>query len=299
MLSRVKEASRKYAQPRSDYIHPLFGLSGEVLTQDWSVDHPHHRGIYWAWPEVDYGTNRGDLHALQTVFARPTGRYKLQGGSDFAQVEAENNWLWEDHEPIVQELTLIRAYRSEAGKGRIIDLVFEFRALKDGVTVARRHTNAYGGLNIRLVTPQSQAIFSFTDPETAVPRRAWSDLSGLFGNGVPAGLTLLQSARNPDYPGDWIQYPHLAWCQPAFPAVGSRFPLRRDKPLVLSFRLWVHAGLKPADDFADYGGKRGLGALAIGNPKMKVHKACIAKLFERNDLVLDTDGVYSIAKQLI
>jgi len=58
-------------------------------------------------------------------------------------------------------------------------------------------------------------------------------------------------------------------------------------------------GLKPADDFADYGGKRGLGALAIGNPKMKVHKACIAKLFERNNLVLDTDGVYSIAKQLI
>jgi methylenetetrahydrofolate/methylenetetrahydromethanopterin dehydrogenase (NADP+) len=58
-------------------------------------------------------------------------------------------------------------------------------------------------------------------------------------------------------------------------------------------------GIKPGDDFAEYNGKRALGALAIGNPKMKVHKACIAKLFERNDLVLDTDGVYSIAKQLI
>jgi hypothetical protein len=58
-------------------------------------------------------------------------------------------------------------------------------------------------------------------------------------------------------------------------------------------------GIKPADDFADYNGKRALGALAIGNPKMKVHKACIEKLFERNDLVLDIDGVYSIAKQLL
>jgi methylenetetrahydrofolate/methylenetetrahydromethanopterin dehydrogenase (NADP+) len=58
-------------------------------------------------------------------------------------------------------------------------------------------------------------------------------------------------------------------------------------------------GIKPGDDFAEYDGKRALGALAIGNPKMKVHKACIAKLFERNDLVLDTEGVYAIAKQLI
>jgi methylenetetrahydrofolate/methylenetetrahydromethanopterin dehydrogenase (NADP+) len=58
-------------------------------------------------------------------------------------------------------------------------------------------------------------------------------------------------------------------------------------------------GIRPADDFAEYAGRRALGALAIGNPKMKVHKACIAKLFERNDLVLDTEGVYSIAKQLL
>ncbi len=58
-------------------------------------------------------------------------------------------------------------------------------------------------------------------------------------------------------------------------------------------------GIKPGDDFAEYDGKRVLGALAIGNPKMKVHKACIARLFERNDLVLDTEGVYSIAKQFI
>jgi hypothetical protein len=58
-------------------------------------------------------------------------------------------------------------------------------------------------------------------------------------------------------------------------------------------------GIKPGDDFTEYDGKRALGALAIGNPKMKVHKTCIAKLFEKNDLVLDTEGVYSIAKQLI
>ena len=52
------------------------------------------------------------------------------------------------------------------------------------------------------------------------------------------------------------------------------------------------------DDFAERDGKRVLGALAIGGPKMKVHKACVRRLFESNDAILDVDGVYEIAKGL-
>lgn len=58
-------------------------------------------------------------------------------------------------------------------------------------------------------------------------------------------------------------------------------------------------GTKATDDFAERDGKQVLGALAVGNPKMKVHKACIRRLFERNDLVLDVEGVYAIAKELL
>jgi len=42
-----------------------------------------------------------------------------------------------------------------------------------------------------------------------------------------------------------------------------------------------------------------LGALAIGNLKMKVHKACIARLFERNDLVLDAETIADVARELM
>jgi methylenetetrahydrofolate/methylenetetrahydromethanopterin dehydrogenase (NADP+) len=56
---------------------------------------------------------------------------------------------------------------------------------------------------------------------------------------------------------------------------------------------------KATDDMADYDGKRVLGALAIGGPKMKVHKTCVRRLFESNDAVLDTDAVYEIAKELV
>jgi hypothetical protein len=58
-------------------------------------------------------------------------------------------------------------------------------------------------------------------------------------------------------------------------------------------------GTGAQDDFEDYDGKRVLGALAIGGPKMKVHKACVRRLFESNDATLDVDGVYEIAKELV
>jgi hypothetical protein len=40
------------------------------------------------------------------------------------------------------------------------------------------------------------------------------------------------------------------------------------------------------------------GALGVGGLKMKIHKACIARLFERNDLVLDAETIAEVAKEL-
>jgi methylenetetrahydrofolate/methylenetetrahydromethanopterin dehydrogenase (NADP+) len=58
-------------------------------------------------------------------------------------------------------------------------------------------------------------------------------------------------------------------------------------------------GTKATDDLTEYDGKLVLGALAIGGPKMKVHKACVRRLFASNDQVLDTDAVYAVAKDLV
>jgi len=58
-------------------------------------------------------------------------------------------------------------------------------------------------------------------------------------------------------------------------------------------------GTSADDELEDYDGKRVLGALAIGGPKMKVHRTCVQRLFESNEAILDVDGVYEIAKELL
>jgi len=252
ILKDVQPSNLIYAKARSNYIHPLYGLNGQELTRDWSLDHPHHRGIYWAWPEVDYRGERGDLHALQRVFARPTGKYSLTHGAAFAQITAENLWRWDDREPIVREQTVIRAYRADR-RGRCIDLEFKFTALDEEVAIARRGTDQYGGcLNIRFADVKNQRMTTFT-AATGKPKMAWADLSGTFGEGAPvAGVTILQAPDNPQYPGDWVNFPDLNWLQPTFPAAKARWHLRKDEPLSLRFRLWIHPGETPSDAaFAD------------------------------------------------
>ena len=58
-------------------------------------------------------------------------------------------------------------------------------------------------------------------------------------------------------------------------------------------------GIEAGDDLVEREGKLVLGALGIGGKKMKTHKACVLRLFERSDLVFNADGVYAVAKEIV
>lgn len=57
-------------------------------------------------------------------------------------------------------------------------------------------------------------------------------------------------------------------------------------------------GVEATDDGTVREGIPAFGALGIGGLKMKAHKAAVARLFERNDLVLDAEQIYDLAATL-
>jgi methylenetetrahydrofolate/methylenetetrahydromethanopterin dehydrogenase (NADP+) len=57
-------------------------------------------------------------------------------------------------------------------------------------------------------------------------------------------------------------------------------------------------GVQPTDKGTERDGVLCYGALGVGDTKMKLHKAAVARLFERNDQVLDAVEVYELAKTL-
>lgn len=234
-----------YAVARSNYIHPLHGLDGASLTSDWNKDHPHHRGIYWAWPEVGYKGETGDLHALQRVWARPTGKIETRSADGWAEIEAENRWMWEDQTPIVRETAIIRAWQTGT-QGRWIDLTLRFEALDDGITLARRGTKQYGGLNIRMAKIEDQQFLHHADPEGTSPRMAWQLAAGRWpGCAGPSSVTVFEKTGNPGYPAEVIEFPAIPWFQPTFPHAETRHLLEKTRPLTLRYRFWIHGGEAP------------------------------------------------------
>ncbi len=57
-------------------------------------------------------------------------------------------------------------------------------------------------------------------------------------------------------------------------------------------------GVDVGDKGAERDGVICYGALGVGGTKMKIHRAAIARLFERNDQVLDAEQVYAIAESI-
>jgi hypothetical protein len=56
--------------------------------------------------------------------------------------------------------------------------------------------------------------------------------------------------------------------------------------------------VEPTDKTTKRGDLVCYGALGVGGTKMKLHKAAIGKLFTANNLVLDADEIYALAKEL-
>ena len=252
---------------RGDYIQPLFGPDGEAITDDYSQNHPHHRGASWAWPITRWKDEARDLWAVKilpgftgAVWSRPVAMHRVEAGPVWAVVEAECVWKWGDRDPIVREDVLIRAFRSTARR-RFVDVQVRLTALVDEVSIGGRPHASYGGFSVRSFPefPERQ-IRMHIDPPGAAPRRAWYHLTGRFPGGKgPAGMVLLESVTNPDYPNQPQtneggtkpgEYPPWRSVQPAWP--GDReVPLPKGKTLTLDYRLWIHPGALSEDEIID------------------------------------------------
>lgn len=224
---------------RGDYLSPLYGPNGEVLTDDYPVDHPHHRGVWWSWPVTRWRDEVFDIWAVVGVHARPVALRRAEAGPVLAVLEAENVWKWRDRDPIVREEVTLRAFR-QVERCRTVDVEVRLTALAEGVAIGGRPHAGYGGFALRAAPCQERQITLHLDPDPTLPRKAWIDYSGLFAGGQePSGVAIFESVDNPDYPNPQHQYPECNCVMPAFP--GDReVPLPPGQTLGLKYRLWIH-----------------------------------------------------------
>lgn len=234
---------KDHRRTRACYVHPLYGLRGEVLTEDFPKDHYHHHGLFWAWPHIVIEGKEHDLWAGATIrqeFVRWLARLT---GPVCAVLGVENGWYVGSKKVMVERIWFW-VYRADAGKHRTLDIALYLEPTDQPVTLWGAPEKSYGGLTVRFA-PSSRSETEITVPtgrttdDLLDTRLKWADFtSKMLGSPFRSGAAIMIHPQHPDYPPTWLTRHYGAMCV-GWPGIRPK-TLHPGQPVRLCYRLWIH-----------------------------------------------------------
>lgn len=197
---------------RSGYVHPLYDWEGNELTQDGPKDHPHHRGIFWAWHQVLWkGQQIGDSWVSDKIRFVP-GDNSIETQEKALVLHSELNWLADsidaEDKSIIREKVAIRVNEA-TDTYRLVDFSITLFALKDSIALGGSNDiKGYGGFSTRWKLPEDLEFFSadsvLQPRETAVTGAPWIIFNGTFNGTEKQSIALFCKAAYPGPEQSWI-----------------------------------------------------------------------------------------------
>ena len=185
------------------YVHPLYGINGEILTDNAPADHFHHHGVFWTWPHVgihepDGNVTKYDLWAsttpLKQHFVRWIGKTATEQAATF---EVENGWFIggpAEGKKIMTERVKVIVHRIQKGAdiptSRAVDFEFLWQPTDKPISLRGAEEKSYGGFTVRFKP------FVREGRRDAVP----NEINRIT---VPSGIT---SEDLPEMPLPWADY---------------------------------------------------------------------------------------------
>ena len=235
---------------RASYVHPIYGLDGEVLTNDFPTDHYHHHGLFWGWPHVKIADREYDLWKMRGIRIEFQRWLAREARADRAKLGVENGWFVRDKR-VMKEKVLLDVHASSA-EGRNIDVTLSWTPTEEPITLVGAEDKSYGGLTLRFAPRTGTVITVPTGRAPAdllVTSLPWADLSAKF-EGAPgaSGAALFVHLRHPQFPPEWMtrDYGVLAV---GWPGVKSK-TLQPGKTVICRYRVWIHRDFGDAEELA-------------------------------------------------
>jgi hypothetical protein len=241
------------AMKRSSYLHPVYAPNGAVVTDDFNVDHPHHRGISWMWPEVTVDGRKGDVWMVER-FKQRFVRWKAKeskGGT--ARLAVENGWFDGDQKFVKEDVEIVvhGVERSAPDVAqRAIDFTLSFEAVDKPVQIVGtpEGKKGFGGFCFRFAPrdggPAKTTILTEKGPapkDGVLSKHRWAEVAGVF-QGKTAWGRIDDQEGNPGYPANgWLLRHGFGFLNVSFPGL-TPYTLQPGKPLVLKYRVTLGAG---------------------------------------------------------
>lgn len=238
--------------PRANYIHPLYGLNGEILTEDFPEDHLHHRGIFWAWHQLYVkGQRVGDPWECKGITWR-INHTEYKASQDTAVLITR--LTWEENLPgkananpggLIGEETVITCIKNKEDQ---LEINFDIRltALHDGTRIGgSEDVKGYSGFSIRTKLPDDLTFYSSSGKviprETAIDAGGWINMQATFepGREQQTSITLMCDPNDPMPFHGWILRDKGSMQNAAFP---GRDPVSipEGKTLSMQYKILLH-----------------------------------------------------------
>jgi hypothetical protein len=237
---------------RSSYIHPVYAPDGTLLSDDFNPNHVHHRGIFWAWPDITVDSKKGDIWTLKPGFQQRFVGWKARDAAGLvARLAVENGWFDGDRK-FVNENVEILTHPAE-GNRRVLDFTLSFEATDRPVRIVgtSEGKKGFGGFAFRFATPDGggdktviRTEQGISEKDGVFARHPWAEISGIY-QGKAAGARVEDTAANPGYPNNgWLMRHQLCCLNVSYPGL-EPLTLLPGKPLVLKYRVILFAGAGP------------------------------------------------------
>src|SRR5688572_10254788 len=232
---------------RSTYVHPIYGLDGEVLTDDFPKDHLGHRGLFWGWPHVNIGTNHYDLWDLPGIEQRFERWLARNAGAAGATLGIQNGW-YVGGRKVVQEQVWLRA--SPASKDeRVLDVELTLVPIGESLTLRGAEGKSYGGFTFRFA-PRTNTVITTPlgqgDKDLMITRLPWADFSARFeGRAERSGAAIFVAPDHPDFSPEWMTRHYGLLCV-GWPGVKPK-TFQPGETIRCRYRVWVHRGAANVD----------------------------------------------------
>ncbi|WP_297089590.1 DUF6807 family protein [uncultured Draconibacterium sp.] len=253
LFYQVQPKSKNGKFERCNYVHPLWGIDGQVLTEDFPADHLHHRGVFWSWHQVWIDDKRiGDPWELSDFEQDISEVEFIKEADQTVWIRSEVLWLsdkWKINgrkAPYLKEKVGIHVHK-RVGQYRKIDFEIQLLALEENLRLGgSEDEKGYGGFSVRLALPDDVGFIgkkgTIEPQNTAVSSPGFVQVKGSMGqNNSTAGIIIVDEATNPDFPQQWILRAKNSMQNVAWPGANP-VSLSTTEPLVLNYSLIVHAG---------------------------------------------------------
>ncbi|MFN3651588.1 MAG: PmoA family protein [Armatimonadota bacterium] len=246
---------------RSGYVHPLHAPNGAKVTDDFPADHPHQRGLFFAWTKTELTLDGTVFHPDFWNLGSGTGRIRSvhcgvreapAGGCRWSSEHAWEAKVGDDWKQVLHETwsasvlppLFAEGERDAASSAYVFDLVCIQEPKVDlllpqyrygGISIRGAREWIPGNSGMRYLTSEGKTL---KDAEGSTAR--WIDMAGPLG-GKTAGVALLEHPENLRAPNQLRVPPENPYYVYS-PSKSGDLTLRAGEAHRFRYRVVVHNG---------------------------------------------------------